>query len=285
MINMNIKFLNRTTVLIFGLMVLLICTGYQIIIRSNNNDTGRSIDFSSGSGLKIADVSSDIQQSTPNQSVLLNDDTQSTSKWNPMGDAVSRAEISEWFAKRGSFTFLDGYPYDNQGKPIPTAYDNYNIDTLKKLGDDGDLRALDKLVRSSKNADESKQLLEKAAIFGSTQALAELGVMANTIYLSPNKTIEEKKAIMIESLAYYEAAQIRGDWTANMDFGRILQKQQQIDLTEADKAEIQERAKVIYDDLQTKRTAMGLGDFDNSIPDSVMKYYEEMLRPLPERRE
>ena len=194
-------------------------------------------------------------------------------RWSPMGDAASKAEIIDWFAKRGVY----GFGTLNE----QSEYDSYSLETLAKLGDTGDIKALHKLALITPNKDQRKKILEQAAVYGSTGALAHLGIMTTTIgAVGDSKTPEEKKQLAKEALAYYEAAVLRGDWDAKMSFSESALRLVSGELAEQDQRDIQKRAQEIYDDLQAKRTTMGLGDFDNSVPDSVMKYYEEMLRPL-----
>ena len=45
-------------------------------------------------------------------------------------------------------------------------------------------------------------------------------------------------------------------------------------LSEADKNQVRMKAHKIYDELEQKRIELGLGAFDNSIPESARKAYE-----------
>lgn len=192
--------------------------------------------------------------------------------WSPMGDEATRAKIIEWFESHGVYGF--------RGPDEQSDYQNYDLETLKKLGDSGDIRALHMLAGKAESIGESNAILFSAAIHGSTGALSQIALSLETEFDIRNKSVEERKPYIMESLAYYDAAQLRGDWWGNIQGKDSLLKRYPTEFLDVEKAYIQNRAQEIYDDLQQKRTQMGLGDFDNSVPDEVIKFYEEMLRPL-----
>lgn len=192
--------------------------------------------------------------------------------WSPMGDEASKAKIIAWFESRGVYYF--------RGPEEQDDYKNYDVETLKKLSISGDVRAMHTLADKAESIAESNGILFNAAIHGSTGALMRIGSSLETEFDIENKSVEERRPYIVESLAYYEAAQLRGDWWGNISDRDSLLKRYPIDLSAVDKSHIQKRAQEIYDDLQQRRTQMGLGDFDNSVPDEVIKFYEEMVRPL-----
>lgn len=185
--------------------------------------------------------------------------------------------FNNWHAARGKFVYIDGPGRDEYGNKIPDAYETYDNETLRQLGNTGDLRALHELADRSETIAEHNVILEKAAVFGSTQALDKLGLMTELTASLSDKTPEEKKPIVIESMAYYEAAVLRGDWEGKLTFGRSLLGKHPVDLTDEDYNTIQKRSQEIYNNIQAKRYELGLGDFDNSIPDSVMESYSMSL--------
>ncbi len=196
----------------------------------------------------------------------------------PMTDPVLRREIIDWFASRGRFA--SEIEYDAQGHRLPTVYESYDEETLRQLGEGGDIRALQTLARRMdgyEDREEHRALLEKAAVYNSTWALGNLGLGYSTSGRYVAKSPEEKKAMYIEALAYYAAAQIRGDWTHAIRMGSSLRKEVDVTFTEEDELQVQKRAQEIYDDLQSRRHVLELGDFDNSIPEAVMREYEAML--------
>lgn len=216
-----------------------------------------------------------IETQNTNQSNLVNQQkdpaNQAIEKWNPMGSPADTAEIKDWFAQRGNFSFMGDIKLGD--------YTTYDDSVLAQLGENGDLRALHVLADRAKNIKEFRSILQTAAVFGSTEALVRLGAINEAEDLGNMKS-EERKEKIIQALSYYDAAQLRGDWWGNIVRGQNLQKRYSHELNEQDKIIIQENAKAIYDQAQSERHTRGLGNFDNEVPDSVIKFYEEMLRPL-----
>jgi hypothetical protein len=193
--------------------------------------------------------------------------------WNPMGDAVSSEEIKKWFAARGNYSFF--------GPDSLSDYQGYDMETLTRLSDTGDIKAMHVLADRANNFADLKNILLRASIYGSTEALIQLGsVQENDEGSLSTKPAEVQKAKILTALAYYDVAQIRGDWWGNIASGKSLTERYKVNLTEQDKLLIKNLSEQIYNDLQARRSGLGLGEFDNSVPDSVIKFYEEMVRPL-----
>lgn len=189
----------------------------------------------------------------------------------PMGDPATAEEIRGWFADRGNYAFL--------GLDYLSDYRAYDMDTLIRLSDAGDLKAMHVISERLNNFNDVRGVLWKAALYGSTAALAEIGSMnENDEGNLNNMPIKRKKEKIIEAFAYYEVAQMRGDWWGTLSSGKSLTDRYQIELTDEDKQKISDRAEVLYSDLQLKRTQRGLGEFDNTVPDFVMQFYENILR-------
>lgn len=87
--------------------------------------------------------------------------------YSPMGDIASAEEIKKWFSDRGNYSF---YGTDNLAD-----YQGYNLETLTRLSDSGDLKAMHMLADRANHFSDLKHILLKAAIFGSTDALIQLG--------------------------------------------------------------------------------------------------------------
>lgn len=191
--------------------------------------------------------------------------------WNPMGTSTDAAEIRNWFAQRGNFSFM--------GDDQLSDYTVYDDNTLNQLGENGDLRALHVLADRSKNIEDFKNILHKAAVLGSTEALIRMGAINEAEDLDRMK-VEDRKEKILDALSYYDAAQLRGDWWGNIVRGESLLKRYSHELSQQDKETVKVNAKKIYDSFQDERNMKGIGDFDNSVPDPVIKFYEEMLRPL-----
>lgn len=193
--------------------------------------------------------------------------------WNPMGDAISSEEIKKWFAARGNYSFF--------GPESLSDYQGYDLETLTRLSDAGDIKAMHVLADRANNFADLRSILFKASIYGSTEALIQLGSLnENDEGNLKTKPVEVQKAKILTALAYYEVAQIRGDWWGNIASGKSLIERYKVNLTEQDKLFIKNLSEQIYNDLQLRRSELGLGKFDNNVPDSVIKFYEEMVRPL-----
>ncbi len=196
-----------------------------------------------------------------------------SSIWNPMGGAISSEEIKKWFAERGNYKFY--------GPDILSDYQGYDMETLSRLSDSGDIKAMHVMADRATNFDDMKKHLWRAAVYGSTEALIQLGASnensEGSIKELPGERQREK---ILEILSYYEVAQMRGDWWGNITGAPSLIDRFQVELSENDKLLIKQGAEQIYNNLQAQRAVLGLGEFDNSVPDEVIKFYEEMLRPL-----
>lgn len=196
-----------------------------------------------------------------------------SSIWNPMGGAISSEEIKKWFAERGNYKFY--------GPDILSDYQGYDMETLSRLSDSGDIKAMHVMADRATSFDDMKKHLWRAAVYGSTEALIQLGASNE----NSNGSIKElpgdrQREKILEILSYYEVAQMRGDWWGNITSAPSLIERFKVDLSENDKQLIRQGAEQVYNNLQAARNDLGLGEFDNSVPDSVIKFYEEMLRPL-----
>ncbi|HTF97092.1 MAG TPA: hypothetical protein VL995_13235 [Cellvibrio sp.] len=263
---MRSKYLIYGVFIIVGcLLVLFILSNSEISPSSNNVEIKSTFDelSSSNKPLIINERSLDKKSSGSSNSV---------DRWSPMGDAATAEKIKSWFAARGNYSFY--------GPDAYSEYKNYDNETLTKLSDDGDLRAMHVLSERAGNLLERKSILIRAAVYGSTEALSRLSTIQDLDKRDTVKTVEDKKMALFEILAYQEAAEIRGDWWPKIQMRDYYTKQYQIELNSQDNALIAGMAKEIYEELSQQRKRLGLDDFDNTVPDEVMKFYEEMLRPL-----
>jgi len=176
------------------------------------------------------------------------------------GDHVD--EISAWQQKEF------GYYLTNV---IMSDYDSYNIETLKSLAAQGDLKALDLLAwKYLKLKDIGKAIYyyNKAAILGSTYALKVLGKISDTAR-AKDKTQTQTDAIT--ELAYYQAGILRGDTSLLLESESCIEVRG-LALSDEDKLFIQNMGAKIYADLKSERVALGLGKF-NSMPQTVRDFY------------
>ncbi len=181
---------------------------------------------------------------------------------------AERVEKDQWLVERGHVELETGVGI--------AEYSTYDIGALKKLANEGDARAVEALAVNEwkqKGYDAAIQIYTEAAAKGSTVALSSIGQVIDTAMYRNAKTPEEKHAAALEVLSYGEAANLRGDRLPKIQNESAFIQLNKIVLTDNDRKEIDTRAKEIYDQIQNKRYELNLGDFDNSVPESVQKYY------------
>lgn len=192
------------------------------------------------------------------------------------GSYQEEAEVKKWCSARGAKCALE-----QQDEKI---YESYDIATLESLSNNGDVRAMTHLAERyakdfidkgepDKGFELRNQLYFKAASYGSTDALLKLGLAANTGTL---KSRFQGRELALEALAYYEVAAIRGDRFGKVLLGSLPVRENELALTDADYAYIETRAEEIYQGLQHKRHELGLGEFDNEVPESVTRYFDRI---------
>lgn len=173
-------------------------------------------------------------------------------------------EVLNWQASRGWF--------DTSG--TLGTITKYPEETLKQLAENGDLKALHLLAYSAPAA-ESKLLLTKAAIHGSTRALFSLGNNAfilNDVY--QNSPEEKKRPVLREAAAYISVAARRGDLYNFKYMGiGLYESRFNMKLSENDLNLVSSSAQDIYNSLESQRIELGLGQFDNSIPPAIKEYF------------
>lgn len=179
----------------------------------------------------------------------------------------SEAEIvRKWDESRGRFD-------DESLKD----YAGYNMDTLKILADGGDLKAmiaLSKLYISDEYAGEygssySMPLLKKAAAYGSSYAMELYATTYDSVHYADGTYTHD---VLLEVLAWNNAAALRGDMYPN-NSARLELKRKKVQLNQIDAQKIRTRSEEIYNEVLAERKALGLGDFDNSVPPDVKKFF------------
>lgn len=208
---------------------------------------------------------------SPTQSVKGSDDI---GAWAPMGTTEQERVVREWFESRGNYQF--------QHPDYVNDYHSYSLDTLIELSEAGDIRALHHLAEKTDDLDEKRVILERAAAFGSTQALNRIGsiIEAQGRLYSDQVDEEQRRAVILEAMPYHHAAALRGDWWGLINYADPLLQRHDIALTEQEKVFVENRSQAIYDELQDQRHQLNRGDFDDEVPDEVMDFYNEMTRPL-----
>jgi len=190
------------------------------------------------------------------------------------GSPTNKEEIDQWLYSRGYTSSLSGKDEE---------YKSYSLETLKTLADGGDIHAMTALAAKIHDRAQSTKLIKRAAVYGSTEALQLLALRSDTNYdlaeYEGKLSVEDKRKLLLESMAYNEVAALRGDKVTWYYGESSFKNSRKIDFTETEWQQIKERAQVIYNELQQQRTELGLGEFDNSVPDSVKKYADILTAP------
>lgn len=185
-----------------------------------------------------------------------------------LGGAPSeRTKVQKWQESRGYFS-----------KVSLADYGTYDLETLKKLSNTGDLKAMMALAQfylsdKYEGADRMQNysiILKLAAAYGSTDALERLSNNYASQQQDVNNILSHED--LIEVLSWMNVASLRGDLMPNVVAAQLY-KESIVHLTASDVTKIRERSKIIYDELVQQRMALGLGDFDNSRPPEVDKFF------------
>lgn len=156
-------------------------------------------------------------------------------------------------------------------------YAGYDLDTLRSLVANGDVKAMIALARlyiSEQYAGEygvkySMPLLKVAAIHGSSYAMELYAIQYEAEHFV-NGTSDRN--VLLETLSWNNAAALRGDVYPNNSATLDLRRKN-IQLSANEIQSIRNRSEEIYQQLLSERKNMGLGDFDNSVPVEVQKYF------------
>lgn len=161
------------------------------------------------------------------------------------------------------------------------VYEGYSKETLLQLAKNGDLKALDILSSMATDKGDRKKAvfyINLGILHGSTAALERL-----TIYTAPNSTNdateEQRRPSALETLAVTQVLAMRGDRhlarSDHENFIKSYKRLYNVDLilTPTEETFVSNRAQEIYDAYQSVRREMGLGDFDNSEPSGVKKFF------------
>lgn len=182
--------------------------------------------------------------------------------------------LADWNETRGYYSRADR-----------DTYNSYSEDTLKSLSVSGDVKAMMVLasyyIQKDYRPDEAVQQLQRAAAFGATTALPRLGSMkeADVIASGSDKTEVGREAAVVDILAYFEVASMRGDPRASIPYLNAYKETykmrygNELVLTPELQTKISSKATEIYADLQRSRVELGLGSFDNFTNEEVNQHY------------
>lgn len=200
-------------------------------------------------------------------------------KFVPLISFAEYRELMDWEAARGYFSADE-----------IEAYQSYDEQTLKNLSDEGDIKAMVILssyyIQKDYRPEEARAMDYKAAVYGATSVFSDLSdsahadMLRNEVIDEAYKNPQHREAGVIEVLAYCKVAAMRGDPRASISTINAYKGVHKIrtghDLSLSPEMlnKIDNRAKEIYDELVHARHELGLGEFDNSTPETVKKDYE-----------
>lgn len=156
-------------------------------------------------------------------------------------------------------------------------YAGYDLETLKSLVKSDDIKAMIALamlyVSEQYSAEYgvkySMPLLKMAAIYGSSYAMELYAIQYEAEHFV-NGTND--RAVLLESLSWSNAAALRGDIYPN-NSATLELRRKNIQLNTAEIQSVRKRSEEIYQQLLAERVSIGLGDFDNTVPSEVQKYF------------
>lgn len=166
----------------------------------------------------------------------------------------NREEIRQWRASRG-YTIRDQ-------KYKSYLYKLYPDITLEKLMQKGDGWATRTLARRAQGRAKKIAVYERAITYGSTSHIYSVLIWKGLSDL--RITEENKRTRYIEQSAWSEFARLRGDRTWH-DLNRATK----IQFTADEIQQIQNKAAALYKDFSARRAELGLGEFNNTEPQSV----------------
>ena len=273
--------------LLFAVGVL--ATSYLYMLPRLNNLIKTENDFSTNTNLQPSQSavrnSGDEKRDKPiSEGQLpiknLNDGLHNNNPGTLAGTPAEVAIVKKWSESRGRYG-----PDDESLK----EYATYNLETLEKLAEAGDLKAMTALswLYLSNERYGREDALEKhennlyrAALYGSTYALAQYSTLAER---SEPGTGAIKYENLIESLAWAQLAAMRGDlWPSHNSL--IRAEIHKFEFTNEAVVQIKQRAHELYGQLERQRIEMGLGEFDNSRPPEVDNLFNNIgeFMPIPE---
>lgn len=182
-------------------------------------------------------------------------------------------------------------------------YANYADGTLAEMADAGDIVAMKMLAlryqKQIKNIGDAEYpafrakletLYHKAIIYGDREFLGFMPGLteASRRISDPRLTPTQKHDAALDLLAHMEFMGLRGalkqKYTEQiMAFEIYPEFGFPKTITEADKQLVRKKAQEIYEQYEKQRLELGLGPFDNSVPEELSKVYEYERRVYEEK--
>lgn len=186
-------------------------------------------------------------------------------------------------------------------------YSSYEESVLIELADQGDLMAVKQLHHriqqelieapqptgsemtaeymqwQQQTVDKMDKYVYEAILLGDRELLGH-GARLFQTYLGAG-TGTDARARALDSLAFYEFANMRGDVLLGQvgPEGAIRHFERThgpLQLSDSEKAAVQSRARQIYDELENKRIELGLEPFDNTVSEWELKRAESMRQRM-----
>ncbi len=183
------------------------------------------------------------------------------------GDAYERAAMHDW---------MNTWGY-NKGRE--NEYQHYSEETLRQLAEGGDIHAMVEygyeMMRRPGGMPLGEEWFINAMVHGSLDAFLHMSIFVRR-HMEHAETPEQMRGHALESLAWYEAAALRGNKELGLTGSTNFIRSNDIRLSPQDVQWLQARAQEIYRDLVARRAAAGLDEFDNSVPPVVDAYFERL---------
>ena len=191
-------------------------------------------------------------------------------------------------AFKEAFDFDKAHGIFDTGAEWPAAaemYDTYDSQTLRALGENGDLLALTTLFyNSADNKDLKKWAANTSFLFGATWltydvASEDYGNAISKSILSGGAA--DVKEEIIDAMALAEFAALRGSIRAiKLVNSRVVANEESgrgVSLNDTEFAQVKERAQQIYNNFNRQRAERSLPPFDDSIPKLKLQENEYII--------
>ncbi|WP_020207535.1 hypothetical protein [Gilvimarinus chinensis] len=238
-----------------------------------------------------------------NQEGLTRNPLQSLSNGHPAEKVPPKPKSGEKTIVESSADYNDESMYQERKEHLENYvigvndedYKVYDLETLLSLAEGGDVKAMKvaalKMMDKSEKAESAEEslkyhesyleLLESAVVYGDREVLGLLRTkyVDGSPLLMDSASEAEKANAMIEALAYYEFLGLRGDFGGKYYGQKFFFKSfmpEKTSLSSIEVRGVKKRAKDIYDHYEGQRLELGLGPFDNSIPEAFQVHIQAL---------
>lgn len=276
--------MKRMVIVIF--LIAVVCSLFFGLFLSERSDINHSSDLKAKEQESFISVRNTHAQSSEINTTTDNSDlSTSIQPYKPRHSQQDIEDIRQYFENSVS--------HDRDGK----VYTHYSEQILIDLAEQGDLQAIKELayryategpsliegsggditnqniINSQFWHDQTKKYLTKAIVYGDRELLEKAAIfLADPVDYSDPESI--RKATL-KKLSFWEFASMRGNHM-NKYYGAVNEINVyeglfgKLNLTAEDKDFIYKNAKKIYDSFEQERINLGLGPFDNSVPNHLL---------------